>query len=205
MLNAGIDPASVSPTLLGRVRVITVGTLAMFLITIPFIFKYWAVGYHFMSYTLVGVMAFCLANIALLRHSQSPDLAGWVCTATAYSLLVVSNSSSGGFYDPNFGWLYVVPLLAAVAVGLRAGWIWVGVVALTTLAFWILPLQGIEVPDVIPADEHAVQSLANRLSAIVAIGILSTSLRRGSARRPAGPVARGRDHDGAPASWSSRT
>ncbi len=175
LIDAGLDPESADPELLRRVRIVSVGTLTMFFIGIPFTFQYWSMGVRVISYALVATMGLCFANLLWLRRRHDVVLGGHVATFLLFVLLVLSNSISGGFYDPNFAWLYVVPIAAGVAVDVKALWGWLVTVVVTCLVFWVLAVLGFEVADLIPPESHAVQSLANRLSALVAIGILSMS------------------------------
>ncbi len=174
LFNAGIDPATAEPIRLRRIRVVNGATVGFFVIAIPFVVQYWRMGVPYMSLAIIATMLGGLINLRLLRKTRNPDLCGYFVTTLIYLLLIISNCSSGGFYDPNYSWLYVIPLAGLVAVDLRAGWVWTGVIVLTTLVFWGLAESGFVVPDVIPADRHAIQSLLNRLTAIVAIGMLAT-------------------------------
>ncbi len=179
LLNGGLDPASADPALLRRIRAINVGTLAVLVLDPLFMVQYWRMGVPVISYALAVTLVACVGNLVLLRRTLDADLAGHVVTVILFTLLVLSNSVSGGFYDPDFAWLYVVPIAAGVAVSLRALWIWLGVVAATALVFWLLPSFGVVVPDLIPPESHAVQSLANRLSALAAIGLIASSFISG--------------------------
>ncbi len=171
-LSSGLDPATTDRGVLRRVRILNAGTLAMCALGIPFVFRYLGLGAPRLAAALVATILVCAANLWLLRRTHNPGLAGHVATAAVFALLVISNLTSGGFYDPNFAWLYVVPLIASVAIDQRAAWIWIGVLLATTLVFWLLPSWGVVVPDLILPGEHALQSLFNRLSAILAVGLL---------------------------------
>ena len=174
LFNAGIDPATAEPIHLRRIRVVNGATFGFFAIALPFVFQYWSMGVPYMSLAIVGTMLGGLINLFLLRSTQNVDLCGYFVTSLIFLLLLISNCSSGGFYDPNFSWFYVIPLAGLVAVDLRAGWFWTGIILVNTTIFWGLAQAGIAVPDVIPAELHAVQSLLNRLTAVLAIGMLAT-------------------------------
>lgn len=173
-LEAGVDRTSADPGYLRRVRLVSFSTVLMFTIAIPFVFQYVRLGIPAVAVALLVTMIGCVLNIDLLRRTRNATLSAHVATALLYALLVLSNAFSGGFYDANFAWFYVLPLGAALLIDLRGGWTWVGVILVTSLVFWLLPGFGIEIPDLVPPQEHALQSLLNRLSAILAIGILTS-------------------------------
>ncbi len=173
-LEAGVDRTTAAPGYLRQVRMVSFNTVLMFTIAIPFVFRYLSLGIWLIAVGLLVTMIGCVVNISILRRTHNPVVSGHVAATLLFLLLVMSNVVSGGFYDANFSWLYILPLGAALLVNLRAGWIWTAIVVLTTLVFWLLPGLGVEVPNLIPPDEHAVQSLLNRISAILAIAILTT-------------------------------
>jgi signal transduction histidine kinase len=140
----------------------------------------------------LATLAVSLGNLVLLHRSDRADLCGHVSTTAVLVLLVLDNSISGGFYDPNFAWLYVVPVLGGLLVPGRAV-VGYGVVVLAiTVGFFALDELGPGVPDLIPPAEHAFQSLLNRITAIVAlVGIVGAfGYERG---RSSAAVARAMD------------
>ena len=171
-LEAEMDRTTADPIVLRQVRLVTFSTVLMFAIAIPFVVQYLRLGVPLVAAGLLVTMIGCVINIAVLRRTRNPIVSGHVATAMLFLLLVLSNVSSGGFYDPNFAWFYVIPLAATLIVDQRAGAIWAGVIVATTVGFWLLPGFGIELESVIPPDHHALQSLFNRLSAIFALALL---------------------------------
>ena len=140
-------------------------------IGLPFVIQYWRLGVTWMSVAVAATIVGGLLNVGLLRRHLRPRLAGAIGTSLLLALLVFSNLASGGFYDPNFGWLYVIPILGAFMASARAGWIFTGIVFAITLVFW-----QVEIPSLIPEAMHAEQSLANRLSAVVGIGVVLAAI-----------------------------
>ena len=69
-----------------------------------------------------------------------------------------------------------------MAWGLGGAWIWTGVTVALTLAFWSLPMLGVEVRNVIPEDARAGQQLFDRVSAISALAIMASSFVVGERR-----------------------
>lgn len=172
-LEAGIDPDSAAVVELRQVRLGSFSTVLMFTIAIPFVFQYVRLGVPLIAVGLLLTMIGCVANIALLRRTRNAMISGHVAATLLYTILLFSNWVSGGFFDPNFGWFYILPLGAALIISLTAGLIWTTIVMVTCVVFWLLPSFGIELENAIPAHQWAVQSLFNRLSAVVAIAILT--------------------------------
>ena len=159
-----------------RLRVLAIVTLGMVVMAPFFVYQYISLGVPWVSVAVVVTMFVGLMNLFWSRRRMGSRVGGWIATSILLLLLVFSNLQSGGFYDPNFGWLYVFPMLAALLVDARAGWTLTVLVLLLSLAFWLAPAYGVSIPDRIPAADHAQQSLANRLSAVLAIGVLLAAI-----------------------------
>lgn len=172
LLNSGLDPEDVEPARLDRIRTINVGLLVMAGIAIPFTIQYAMLGLYSMAAAVLSTVAIALLTLWWQRRTQDVDGTAIVAGLTVLALLVVSNVISGGFYDPNFSWLYVVPVMGALLGTHRGVWFFGGLVVIVTLAFWALPQLGVPIENQIPAKSHALQSLFNRLSAVLAISIL---------------------------------
>jgi signal transduction histidine kinase len=158
-----------------RARAIQLGTLGMFTIGIPTAFRYWALGVPSLTGALLITMAACGANLVWLRRSGRTRRAGNLAIGLYCTLLLLSLSSTGGFYDPNFAWLYTIPVAAAYLLGLGSSWAWTAVAMVSTVVFWLLPSYGIVVPNLVPAESMEAQALFNRLTAIAGLAVLSTS------------------------------
>ncbi len=87
-------------------------------------------------------------------------------------VLTLDNLHTGGFFDPNFSWLYVIPIAAALLIGARAALGWTAVVLVITVAFWAEDAIGLPVDNHIPAANHAAQSLFNRVTTLVVLGAM---------------------------------
>ena len=159
-----------------RLRVLSVVTLAMVVMAPFFVYQYISLGIPSVSLAVSVTVVVGLLNLGWAWRRGGSRLGGWIATSILLALLVFSNLQSGGFYDPNFGWLYVFPMLAALLIDARAGWIFTAIVLLLSLTFWLAPEYGIVIPDRIPADRHAAQSLANRVSAVLAVGVILAAI-----------------------------
>jgi signal transduction histidine kinase/CheY-like chemotaxis protein len=155
-----------------RLRMLTIVTFAILAMGPFFIYQYSSLGIPSVSIAVLATMGAAGLNLVWARRGAGSRAGGWVATTLFFTLLAFSNWNSGGFYDPNFGWFYFFPILAALLIGPLGGWTFTSVIAVTTIVFWLAPEYGIDIPNNIPAERHAEQSLANRLSAIVAIGIV---------------------------------
>jgi diguanylate cyclase (GGDEF)-like protein len=171
-VNAGLDPAGADPGLLERIRTINVGLIVMAAISLPFAVQYTRLGLSHMTVAVLLTATVAIATLVWLRRSHDTERAGLVAGITTLALLVLSNFTSGGFYDPNFGWLYVVPLIGAAVASRRAVWLLTSLVIAITLVFWVLPQTGVNLVNHVPESARGVQSLFNRVSAEVAITVL---------------------------------
>jgi two-component system sensor histidine kinase/response regulator len=137
--------------------------------------QYASLGVWYIVYALLATIVLSLLNLRALHKTRNTRRAAHMAVGLLYTMLLTSNLSSGGFYDPNFAWLYVVPMGATLLVGLETGLAWLGVVLLTTVGFWLAPQLGLVVPDMIPKPQHAMQSLFNRITALCGVGALSVA------------------------------
>tara|TARA_R110002096_G_scaffold42143_3_gene113564 strand:- start:44273 stop:45946 length:1674 start_codon:yes stop_codon:yes gene_type:complete len=130
-----------------------------------------AIGILWMAVAVALTITTSLASLLWLRISRDPVASGVIGVAAFTCLLTLSAYSTGGFYGPNFAWLYVIPVFAALLANMRAGAIFTGLVLLITVGFWIAERNGLPLVNLIPEDEQAVRSLADRGGAILVIGV----------------------------------
>ena len=162
LLDLGIPPASMPPGQMRRIRTISAATFAMIGVALLTLGQSFLVGkWEVMLYLAVSTAA-GVGNLALLRATRNPNLAGHVAVTILALLITAASLTSGGFYDPSFGWLYILPLAAAVAVELRGAAIWTAVTAGLSIVFWSLPELGIHLPDHTPAELREANALAVR-------------------------------------------
>lgn len=164
-----------NPTDLRQTQVVVIATFVLVLMAGPFAVQYWSMGLHVMSFAVIATSILGVSSTVLFKFTKNFMLSGTLSTFCVFMLILLSNITSGGFYDPNFAWFYVIPVMAMVITNQKMGWIWTGIILVTTLAFWYLPDWGIVLENKIPLEDHPGQSLANRVSAIVAIVGLSSA------------------------------
>ena len=163
----------VDPDALRRSRVIAIVTVVMLAVGVPFVPRFWMLGVPQMSFGISVAMLVAVGNLLILRRHGNPMLSGNLAVGVLFSILVLSNTSSGGFYDPNMGWLYVVPLSAFMLCDARSGWLWTGVTLLACASFWGLDIAGFAIPDHVPPSSHAAQSLFHRSFTVVSIALMA--------------------------------
>lgn len=167
------DPEN--PTDLRQTQIILITAIVLVLIAGPFAIQYWSLGLPWMSFAVIMTMIFGLIDVAIFKVKKDVVLCGTIATFCVYLLLIVSNISSGGFYDPNFSWFYVIPIMGMVVANQKMGWFWTLVIVLTSWVFWMLPDWGVVFESRVAPEDHAGQSFANRLSAIIALSGLGTA------------------------------
>jgi len=159
-----------------RIRVLTAVTIVFVGMAPVFVYRYYAIGIPRLAVAVAA--GACLAAVAVTwarRHDESLK-GGAIVTAALLLVLVYSNYCSGGIGNPNFGWLYVIPMLGALLGNARLGWAYSAIVFLLTLFFFLAPDYGFEIPNYVPEEARAQQGLFNRLTAIVAIGVILGAL-----------------------------
>ena len=119
----------------GRRRaVLRLGTYALILIGAAATLRMISIGVPVLPWVIGVASAGAFLNLAALDRGASIDRAGHVCIGLLFVVLLCSVTATGGFYDPNFAWLFAVPLTAALVVGLRASLGWTGLIAGATWA-----------------------------------------------------------------------
>ncbi len=175
IFDLGIDPDEVGAEVHRRVRLVSIATLAMFLVGFPALLQWVVLDVPAMVVGVAVTIAAAAGNLVLLRKTRQPRLAGHLALVCLASLLIFSQFVAGGFYDPDFAWFYLLPLGAAVVVGLRGAWTWTAVTLAITLAFWSLPMHGVEFESAVPAELQPLAGLFNRVTAILGVAIIATS------------------------------
>jgi len=175
-LAAGIDPAQHDSVFVRRVRTLRLSTIAMVAFAAPVVVLYWSIDAPVLALCHLAAMVGCTANLYLLRRTLRTDLCGHLAVLMLFVLLVAAAYYGGGFHQPNFAWLYIVPLASGTLIDMRACWIWVGICTGTALGFWGLEHGfGVGFPDAIASEHQPVLFLVSRTFALGAVGILATT------------------------------
>lgn len=171
LTNVGVTSRT-RPEDLRAARAVGIAIVALVVVSIPFSIQYWRIGLPMMSAAVAVTACFTLGLLVFLRRTGRAAFAGGLALTGMYALLLLSNITSGGFYNPNFAWFYVIPIAAATFAGPRQAWWWTLVVLATTVVFWTLHEQGFELVNAIPDSERALQALFNRVGAVLGIGVI---------------------------------
>lgn len=182
LFDLGIDPGLVAPDQMRRIRILGIATTAMIAVGLVFVVRHAQLGIPEMTWSLVATILAAIANLAALSVTRRPIAASHVALALLMGMLCFSAWSTGGFYNPNFAWLYLLPICAAVVLDLRGAAIWTGITMAVSVGFWAVPELGIVIESRIPEAERANMALFNRLSAILATGLVGSAFVTGQRR-----------------------
>jgi len=172
-LGLGLDPEVIGTDAIRRVRIITGATLLLLVIAVLAAVQYARSGVPLLSGLLGAVSLAALGNLVLLERTRRPGLCAHLALGLLTTVQTVSLIATGGFYDPNFAWLYVVPVAAAVVVPFRGTLAWLGVTLALTAVFWSLPELGIHLVNHVPPESRAGQALVDRVTAILALAAIA--------------------------------
>ncbi len=150
-----------------EIQTLKICTTLSIVVGLVFIPEYYQLGLGFMSVAVTGTCLLGIFNLFLIHHTGKVKLGGHITVSGLLALLLLSNSVSGGFFDPNFSFFGTIPILAGLLLGIRALFFYSFVILIITLVFYSLPSYGIIVPNLIPQEQHGAQSLANRIGALV--------------------------------------
>ena len=131
ILNGGLDQTTTEPDLLRRV--INVALLAGITSeAVPSIVYFWIspflAGRHLVtSVVLPGVV----------RKTHRPTLCGRIALAYLFVFFALASWRSGGLSNPNFGWMVILPISAAIVTDTRDAKSWLTLNVLLAVAFYI--------------------------------------------------------------------
>ena len=144
ILNGGLPPDA-DPRRLQQVRTTTITVLAIIIMGVPFAIRYATLDLWGMTAAVSGAVVMGAAALVLIRTERWGRLSSHLAAAALFGLLTASNIVSGGFYDPNMGWLYVLPVAAGLLLGRAAGLAYTVLICGVILAFYAAPYVGIEI------------------------------------------------------------
>jgi len=171
----GLSQKGISADVMRRVRIVSLITAAMCLLGLVSSFQFWRLGMWDTSMLLTGTVVLAIANLFVLRVTARPGLCGHIGIGLLSLVIAITAASAGGYYNPNFGWFYVIPLCAAIVVGLRGAAAWTAVTLAVTVGFWLLPELGVDVPSRVPVELSHGHALFTRVLAILAIAGVGAS------------------------------
>jgi len=175
----GIPKGTVPPDEMRRIRILCITTLAMFVVAVPSAVQFFSIGVPHLAMAVAIAVAVGAANLVLLRLTRDPEICGHIGLSVLAAMFVCASLATGGFSNPNFAWLYVLPLGAAVAINLRGAAVWTLITLVLNFAFWLIPSFGIELPNLVPQEARSGNELFTRVTTILAIGLCAGSFVTG--------------------------
>ena len=186
IIDLGVAGDVVGPEEMRRIRIISITTLGLCSVAgVPAYLQFLQLGMPFMTSLIAFTMTAAVGNLLLLRANRNPHLAAHLGVGILASLLITSSVITGGFYNPNFSWLYVLPLVSAAVINMRAMTIWTGIVLALTVGFWLLPDFGVVLVNQVPEEAREGNELFTRVTTILAIAVIASSPPERD--RPPGP------------------
>lgn len=182
ILELGLSGPAITPELRRRIRILSIATAAMLSLGAASIVHFYALGMGGRCVVLGVAMAAAFANLVSLRRTLDPQQCGHRGLLILAALLAYTSATSGGFYDPNFAWCYLLPITAAVLLDVRGAALWTGLTVALVVGFWCLPELGIAVVNRVPPEARHATGLFNRVSAVVGIGLMAASFVVGQRR-----------------------
>jgi signal transduction histidine kinase len=138
-------------------------------------YQMWLLDISTLFVALGVTVAACGLNLVWLRLGGRVERVGNLSIGIFFGLILTSVYSTGGFYDPNFAWLYAIPLAAALLVDMKSSFYWAAIVVAATVGFWEIAGMNIDLPNMVPAEARHQQALFTRVSAIASLMVLAVS------------------------------
>ena len=182
LFDLGLDPGSVAPDAMRRIRILGIATVAMVGVGIGYMILHAQLGLEALAWANIATSGAAIANLAVLRVTRDPTPAAHVATALLAAMVGFSAWSNGGFYDPSFAWFYLVPICAAIVLDPRGAATWTLLTALFCLGFWSLPELGIVLENRVPPAARDGMALWSRLSAVLGTGLVGHAFVLGQRR-----------------------
>jgi len=159
-----------------RLRLLNVVTLLFVAIGTVFVYRYYRLGLPEISIATLASMLSGGLVLVWVRRGGSSLTGGMLIASALFLLIMYASFFLGGVQGPAFDWFYVVPILGALLVNARVGGFFTGLVLLAAGFLWLAPTYGIQVPNKMPFEFREEEIISNRLSAVLAIGVLLGAL-----------------------------
>ena len=130
---------------------------------------HFAVHHQVVGWMLVG-LGLTLTTVPWVLHRTSVALGAHWLLAQLFLLIDGAAWYSGAIHAPSVPWAAIVPVMATVAAGRRAGWVWLIVVAVNALLFAAASLAGVApASGLAPEVTHAFLGAGVAMLALVAL------------------------------------
>lgn len=158
-----------------RIRVIAITTTVVCLVAVPSFLQFKLLGLDTTAHLTLMAVVLAGVNLGVLRATRNPDLCGHLAVGLFALIISIDSAATGGFYQPTFAWLYLVPLVAAVLVGVKGLAVWTVITLIVNLGFWAAPDLGLVVESQIPPELEHGNALFTRTLAITALCTIAAS------------------------------
>ena len=172
----GQDLSGVDPAVQRSMREVGFVYLSTALMVPPLAIRLSLLGMWEMVTFILVMFTLMLSNLAWMRRSKDPTLAGVVGSLLLFVMIMGGTVFTGGFDGPVISWLYILPVSGALLVGPRLGGVLTLMAIVATAVFWRLPSMGIELVNGLPAEQQDAQNLVTRIMALVGLGVLLAAL-----------------------------
>lgn len=128
---------------LHQIRILVITSLIMIFGSLPISILHLLSGIPEVGITVLIAEIAGMINLYMIYHWKYFKINAQVAVIIVTLTIITSNIIWGGYYDVNFGWLYLIPLLAALLINLYAMWIYVGLVTIVFILYYLLQQKGI--------------------------------------------------------------
>jgi diguanylate cyclase (GGDEF)-like protein len=174
LLSSGLDKQTSDPSLIRRMTLVNIGTLAG-IATASLVGVVYIWISSFLSQLHFATAIVYLALFAFLRISHQPVLfARLGITWLAVHLLLVC-WQIGGLHSIAFSWLAMLPISAAILVDTRDAKFWLIADILFAFSFYVAPELGLEPPSIIESNFQDFADLLLHVTFFVVTGLLMSA------------------------------
>lgn len=142
-LNGGRDPILTPLDELSRIRSLILTSSLLIACSLVFAVVHAAHGLMGVCIDIIVGITIGIINLYAIFKWDHLNINAHIIVATVLGVVLTSNILWGGFYDPNFGWLYIVPLVAALVLDLYAMWAYTVIITLLFIAYYYLQQHGL--------------------------------------------------------------
>ncbi|MBT7409591.1 MAG: response regulator [Methylococcales bacterium] len=151
--------------------------LTLFFMGFPFAVLFYQMKIYWLACAIIVVLGINILTMAWFRRSKNYVLFGYISLIGVYFLMLGSNFASGGFFNTNFGWFLIIPIVAGLLIHINGMLIFTAIVIMTQLIFFFLNVFQFSMVNQIPTEYQDILHLMNRLlitltMTITAIGFL---------------------------------